>query len=220
MVVLLVYPNANNQGRRRIEQAQTVILQRGNNPIDYHQAEIPDITIHRVHQKQSLRSCWEAVNGIKDCRQVSKQSQENIVQILGIPEKYKKCRQDHSNANIEDQQTQDWVSQRKHMPAEIDIVKESKQKEHTQHQPKIDQHRNVFGKQKQVFGNVDLSENLGVGHQRAHAALGGFLKKGHNNVARKQIGGKMRGIPAEQLCKDQFHHKQSKEWRQNAPPHA
>lgn len=105
------------------------------------------------------------------------------------------------------------------MQAESDIIKEREQEKHAQHQPEIDQHGHILGKQEQILGHIDLGEDFCIGHEGAHAPLGGFPEKGHDDVAGKQVGGKMRGISAKQLGKHQLHHQQGKKWRQNAPPH-
>lgn len=100
------------------------------------------------------------------------------------------------------------------------MIQNTKQKKHTQRQSKVDQRLHILGKQKQVLGDVDLSEDPSVTHERGHALAGRLVKAGKNQIPTKQIGRIMRCGSSKKLGKHQLHHQERKEWRQDAPHHA
>ena len=164
-----------------------------------------------------MNVCREGVNGIEDRRQVVQQSEEDTIEIGRVPEEDIDRRKDHADSDAQDRQAKDREDQRKHMPAEIDVIDDTEQEIYRECQHEIHKRRNDPGKDKQILRDVDLLDDIGVSHQSSHAVGRRFPEVGHDDISGKQIDRIMRHRPAEKMIKDHAHDEQCQQRIQHAP---
>lgn len=220
MVLLLIHQPAKEHRKRRINQQQRMQLQSRNCSFQHDHAHILDRTIHRIEQEQPLYRQRIALHGIKDRRHIHQQHREYIVKIRYIPKEHEQSRQNQPDADIENHQAKDRIKNRDEFPRKHHTVDHRKEEEHQQRDAKVDDRRNIFGQKENVFGHVDLCEDMFIRHQGVHAAVGRFAEEIEHQVAREQVGCIVIHRPAEELGEDDFHHQQGQERREDAPPHA
>ena len=74
----------------------------------------------------------------------------------------------------------------------------------------------MFRQQEQVFGDIGLEEDMGIGYQGIHAVSGGFLEMGEQQIAAEQIGGMVIHITSEETVENNTHHQKGQQRRQYA----
>ena len=219
-VVLFVDVTAKRQKNARIEQAQQVIGRGRQAAVNNHCAEIFDVSIHRVAQKQLLHGGAELVYLIKNCRKICEQGEKHIVQILHIPKEHIERGKYHAHPNVHGKQADNGKHQRQHVRAEGDAVERAENEIHAQRKPEVDKRRDVFREQEHILRHTDFCEDARIAHQAVHAAFGRLFIVRHHQVAAEQIGGIMRRVAPEKLSEHQPHHQQSEQGRKDAPCHA
>lgn len=182
MVVLLVDPAADTQHDDYIGQHQQVKPDGGNGGLNDDFSEIADEQVHRVEQEEIAHHGRIIVDGVENGGHIHQQLGKHTPQVLDIPEKDKEGRKDQPHPDVEQDQHTDGVKQADKLPGESNIVQNTKHEKHAEGQVKVDKGLNVFGKQKQVLGYVDLGENPGIAHQRGHALAGRLVEVGEHQV--------------------------------------
>lgn len=219
MVVFLIHPTAQAKYQRHIKGHQQMEPKGGYSSLNDDLPKVADKKVHRVQKEGVLNQGAVAVNGVENGRHIHQQLGEYAPKILNVPEKHIQRRQDQPHADVEADQKANGVEQQNPPPGEGDPVQNAKQHEHAQGQPKVDEALNIFGKQEQILGHIHLSKNPGIGQQRTHSLACGFVEKGENQVAAKQVNGVMLHVPTKKLSKHQPHHQQHEQRRQHAPGH-
>ena len=183
MVVLLIHDAADHEEEQGIAGTKEVELQRGYRTVDDNCTEVLDDAVDRVQQEPSLNFRRITVQGIEDNGQVVQQSQEDAVEILGVPEENIPGGQDHADPDIEYSQTDDREDQGKHMRTEGDPVEDTEDEVDSQGQQEVDEGRDVAGEQEKVLRDIDLLDDPGVVHQAGHTVIGRFPEEGHDDIA-------------------------------------
>lgn len=204
-VVLLVHPAPDAQHDGHVRQHQQVEPHRGYGGLDDDLAEVADEQVHRVEEEQMLRHRGVAVDGIENCRHIHQKLGEHAPQVLDIPEKDKQRREDQPHADVEQHQQGHGVKQEDDLPGECDTVQEAKEDEHDHGQAEVDEGLDIFGKEEQILGHIDLGEDGGVAHEGGHSLTRGFIEIGENQVPAEQVGGIVLHVPPEKLGKHQAH---------------
>ena len=127
---------------------------------------------------------------------------------MNIPEENEEGGEDKAHPNVKQHQAADGVDQQDELPGEGDVVQDAEHKEHTECQAEVDEGLDVFGEQEKILGDIDLGEDAGIAHEGLHSLAGGFAEAGKNKVSAKEVGGIVRGVPAEELGEDQTHDQQ------------
>ena len=219
MVILLIDQEAQRQRRDRVESAQQMELQRRNRPVDNHKPKILDVAENRIQKEQPLRHGAITVNPVKNSRQIRQQRQEYIIKVLRIPEEDEHGRQDHTDSQIEYQQAQHRIGQRKHVETEGDAVEHAEEEIHHQDDHEVDKRRHISGEDEQILWDIDFAEDPGIAHQAVHATPGGLLKISHHQVAAEQIGGVEGGVAPKELGEYQLHNQKRQQRGQHTPGH-
>ena len=165
--------------------------QRWNRCVDNDRAEIADKHINRIEQKQFLYFLRIFADIIKDRRHIHEKSCQNIVKILDVSEKDIQGRQDHTCADIKQHQAEDRIEQQKKFPGKGQAIKRNKEEKDHKDQQKVDKRLHIFGKQEEIFRNIDLCKDTRISHNRAHSALGRFAEISKNQVTAEKIDGKV-----------------------------
>ena len=173
-----------------------------------------------VEEEEVLHRWAEAIDCIKDCREIGEQLCEDTPQILHVPEKDKQGRKNQPHPNVKKHQRKDGDQQQHKLPRECNIVDDTEHKEHDEHKAEIDERLHIFGKQEQILRNVYFCENSRVSYQRGHALAGGLAEIRKDQVAAEQIGGVVLHGAPEKLGKHHAHDKQLEKRRKNTPRHA
>lgn len=144
--------------------------------------------INGVEEEEILHRRAEAIDCIKDCREIGEQLCENAPQILHVPEKDKQGRENQPHADVKKHQRKDGDQQQHKLPCERNTVDEAEHEEHDEHQAEIDKRLHVFGKQEQILWNVYFCKDPRVSYQRGHALAGGLAEIRKKQITTKQIG--------------------------------
>jgi len=160
------------------------------------------------------------VYGIEYRRNIHQQHGKYRPKVLDIAEENEKCRQNQAYAYIKQDQTHYRIKQENKFPGKGYAIQNAERKKHYQSKPKVDKRLDIFRKQKQIFGDIDLCKNRSIAQQRLHALRSGFVEIRKYQVAAEKIGGVMLHIAAEKLGENKTHDKKSKQRREYAPRHA
>ena len=109
------------------------------------------------------------IHCIKDRGHIHEKLGKNTPEILDVPEKNKKRREDQPYTNVEDDETADRVDQKDKTPGKGDMIQNAKGEKNTQRQTKIDETLDVLGQQEKILRYIDLGENMRVACERTHA---------------------------------------------------
>ena len=139
MVFLLINPAANHECQYRICCCKKMKLQRRNGCFNHYLAEVPNIQVDWIEQKQILSKLREAPDVIKDRRHIHQEHGKDAVQILNIPEKQIQRRQNQSHAQIEYNQANDRVQQKDKLPRNGNPIDHHKNKIDDQRETEVDQ---------------------------------------------------------------------------------
>lgn len=162
MVLFLVYPGSKPECDQGVAQSEQMELRGGNGPLQHDFSEVADIDIDRIQQEQLLPELRKAVDAVKNRGHIHEQQGKNAVQVLDVPEKYVQCRQEQPDPQVEEHQTDHWVDQQNKFPCDGNSVNDHEEGVDQQRNTEIDEGRDVFGEQEQVFGHIYLGENLRV----------------------------------------------------------
>lgn len=201
MVVFLIHPAAQAKYQRHIKGHQQMEPKGGYSSLNDNLPKVADKKVHRVQKEGVLNQGAVAVNCVENGRHIHQQLGEYAPKILNIPEEHIQRRQDQPHADVKADQKTNGVEQQNPPPGKGDPVQNAKQHEHAQGQPKVDEALNIFGKQKQILGHIHLSKDAGIVQKRTHALARGFIEKGKDQVAAKQVNGVVLHIPAKELSK-------------------
>lgn len=94
MVFLLVDPGSDAEGQHCIAQGNHMELEGRDGALQHNLAEVTNIDINRVKQKQVPADLREGINAIKDGRHIHKEHRKYSIEILDIPKEHIQCRKD------------------------------------------------------------------------------------------------------------------------------
>ena len=208
MVLLLVYPGSKPECGQGVAQREQMELRGGNGPLQHDFPEVADIDIDRIQQEQLPPELWKAVDAVKNCGHIHEQQGKNAVQVLDVPEKYVQRRQDQPDPQVEEHQTDHRVDQQNKFPGDGDSVNDHKEGVNQQRNAEIDEGRDVFGEQEQIFGYIHLGENLRVVQQRGHPFIGGVTEKGKDQLSGEEVNGVVLDGGPQKRPENQVHHQQ------------
>lgn len=191
----------------------------GNGGLNHYFAKIADKEIYRVQEKQITDRVAVAVNVIEDGGHIHEQHGKDVIEILYVPEEHEKSGQDHTDADVEKDQTANRVEQTNELPSEGNAIRGDKNKKHNKNQAKVNKGLNISGQQKQILRHIDFCKDTSVAHDGPHAALGRVAEKGEDQVSAENIDHIVRRIPAKKLGKYKGHNGKLEQGRENAPRH-
>lgn len=220
MVVLLVHPAAQAQHHQRVEGAQQMEAGLGDHAVDDDFAEVADVDVHRVHIEQILDLQRIGVDVVEDGGQVHQEHGEHAVEVFDVPEEDEQGREHHPHADVEYGDAHDGIDEQQEVPVEGDALGSHEDEEDHQGQQEVDEGLHVAGEQEHVLGHVHLGKDPGVAHQGAHAAGGGVVEVGKEQIAAEEVDGIVLGGAAKELGEDQRHDNQRQQRGDDAPYHA
>ena len=139
MVFLLINPAPHAECNQCVAGGKEVEPHRWNNPFNYDFSEITNIQINRVQQEKIAPYLRERIDAIENSRHIHKQKRKNAIQILNIPEKHVKRRQDQPDAEIEKDQTAYRIQQQNEFPCHRNSIDNYKQEINYKRNAKVDQ---------------------------------------------------------------------------------
>ena len=139
VVVFPVDIGTQRKRNQRIRSPEQMELRGWNHPVEYDLAEISNVQIDRVCQKQQLNFVAESFNGIKDCGHPHQELRDNPPEILHIPEEHEKRGEYHAHADIEADKASNRIQQRQKLPSKGHAVDRGKDKEQNKRQAKVDE---------------------------------------------------------------------------------
>ena len=190
-----------------------------NRPVDTYLSHIGDQDIDRIQEEQ-LGVFAPLVHIVKNAGEVGEQRQEDAIQIRDVPEEHIPAGEDHSYADIERCGAQDRENEEQIVPGDRQSVQNAEEEEYEERQKKIDESRDVPGKDEEIFWDIDLLKNGRVIHEALHPGLGRVFEIRHEDRARKEKDRVVRCGSSEKAQKNKTHHKKSEERVQDAPQHS
>ena len=172
MVELAVKERADSQEQERIERQEHVERERGNNSLKNDGTPIFDVGEYGVEQEQPLNGRAKVIDRIENCGKIVEEGEKDAVQVLDVAEEDIECREHHANANVHDHKANDGISEHKEGGGKTYAVADAEHKENDDGETIVDEGRDVLRKQEQVFGYVDLAQNVGVVHKARHTVVG------------------------------------------------
>ena len=195
-------------------------LQRRRHAVQHHLPEIADEAVHRVKQEHPLNQGRVAVHVVKNSGEVHQKADNDIPEILDIPEQHQQHGQEEPQADIEHHHAQNGVQEKKEPGGDGHAVQQAENQEHAHSQGEIAEKLCVLRKEKNVPGHIDAAVNLHVAPQGEHALGGTVREEGKGQSPAEKKGGVVINAMAKKLRKDQAHDRQCQQWGQNAPDHA
>ena len=220
VVVLLIHPAADAEGKQRIRGHQQVIVPREQGGVNHDHAEVLDDEVDGVYEEEALDRGAIIIHRIEDRGHVHEKLRKHVPEVLHVSEEDKEGREDQSDAEVQEHEAADRVQEQDKAPGERDMVEHAEHEEHTEREAEVDEALDVFGEQEQILRDIHLGKDPGVIHQRAHALVGGLAEEGEHEVAAEEECRVMRGAAAEKLREHEPHHEQRQQRRQHAPCHA
>lgn len=111
MIILLVHPAAKSQHNRHICKHQQMEPYGRNCRLNDNFPEIADKKVDWVHQKCTLHRIAVLINCVENGGHIHEQHGKHRPQILDVPKKYKKRRQNKTNTNIKQHQAENGIQQ-------------------------------------------------------------------------------------------------------------
>ena len=107
----------------------------------------------------------ESVNGVENRREIHKKHSEYTPKILHISEKYEQGREYQSYSEVEYYHAENRENQKKKCPCKYDTVEDTEDKKYYKGKSKVYKRGNIFGKKKQIFGNIHLCKDPRITEQ-------------------------------------------------------
>ena len=176
--------------------------------------------VHRVEAHELHHGVRQDLHGVEDGREVRPRENEHAVKMRDIAEKHRDRREQNAKPDGEEERVENGDREQKQRRVERRAGDEHHDNHCNERKAEIHKPREDVREREEVFWDIDLLDERGIGYDRVERGRRGFRIEREDERARKIVDREIRDVLPEERGKDDRdndHHQQRVEHRPHKP---